>query len=216
MPYKDAEKRRAYDRERKRNHHASHAQELNAAKRARREANGEHVRAQDRALYLVHREKRKTATREYYKVNRMQVLAATRAWQEANPKALRKAKLKYRYGLAEGEYDTLLNKQGGCCAICGTTSPGGSGAHFHVDHHHDSGRVRGLLCQRCNTAIGLMRDDAAMLLKAARYLADAVVNKPEGIGASRETRGRVEAGTALRTSPQGCGQRASRFQGARS
>jgi hypothetical protein len=60
-----------------------------------------------------------------------------------------------------------------CCAICGTTeNPGGRSRAgvFHIDHDHETGRVRGLLCSRCNTALGYMDDDPTKLRDAADYL----------------------------------------------
>ena len=62
----------------------------------------------------------------------------------------------------------MLAEQGGGCAICG--EPPKKRA-LHVDHHHDSGRVRGLRCFRCNSALGNFREDPAILTAALDYLA---------------------------------------------
>lgn len=75
----------------------------------------------------------------------------------------RRGKLK-RYGLTLGEYDGLLIAQRGKCAICAAEVP------LCIDHCHESGQVRGLLCRECNLAIGLFADDAARLRAAAEYL----------------------------------------------
>lgn len=79
------------------------------------------------------------------------------------------------YGLTPEDYQKMLAAQGGVCAICGKDEPtehGRTGTKFRlgVDHCHDSGRVRGLLCQRCNRAIGLLDDDPALLQRAITYL----------------------------------------------
>jgi len=74
------------------------------------------------------------------------------------------------YGLTLTDYRNLLAKQEGGCAICHTSNPGGSRGRFCVDHDHKTGRVRGLLCQSCNRAIGLLGDDANRLIAAAAYL----------------------------------------------
>jgi hypothetical protein len=56
------------------------------------------------------------------------------------------------------------------CAICKTTEPGGRYRNWHIDHDHATGAVRDVLCQPCNSAIGLFRDDPALLERAALYL----------------------------------------------
>lgn len=83
-------------------------------------------------------------------------------------------KLKRVFGLTEQDYYDLLESQGGGCAICGTAdNPYGWGNNqrrLPVDHDHESGRVRGILCDLCNRAIGLMQEDPERLRVAAAYL----------------------------------------------
>lgn len=75
------------------------------------------------------------------------------------------------YGLAPGEYDALLAKQGGACAIC-RGKP--RRLRLAVDHDHTTGRVRGLLCKRCNhDLLGAAHDDPAILRRALEYLESA-------------------------------------------
>lgn len=72
------------------------------------------------------------------------------------------------YGLAEGQYAEMLEAQGGVCAICkGTNS---NGKRLAVDHCHDTGEVRGLLCNNCNGGLGFFGDDAERIRKAVAYL----------------------------------------------
>lgn len=76
-----------------------------------------------------------------------------------------------RYGITPEAYDTLLREQAGLCAICGTDDPGtGRTGRMAIDHDHETGLVRGLLCGPCNRAIGLLGDDPQRLLSAAAYL----------------------------------------------
>lgn len=70
-----------------------------------------------------------------------------------------------RYGLPPGEYDRLLDEQDGACAACARDDQA-----LVVDHHHEDGVVRGLLCAQCNTAIGLMGDDVERVFAVAGYL----------------------------------------------
>jgi hypothetical protein len=85
--------------------------------------------------------------------NRERVRANSRAWQQANPKKRANSHLKHTYGITLDDYEKMLAKQEGRCAICRTDRPGGSGK-FHVDHDHKTGTVRGLLCMRCNHTLG--------------------------------------------------------------
>ncbi len=82
--------------------------------------------------------------------------------------------LGWRYGLTEIEYKELYNKQSGLCAICGGSQQGyrlsGKRKKLCVDHSHKTGVVRGLLCTRCNSAIGLLNDDAELLKIVLIYL----------------------------------------------
>jgi hypothetical protein len=76
------------------------------------------------------------------------------------------------YGLTLDAYNEILKEQGGCCAICesGTADMNGRKNMFHVDHDHNTGKIRGLLCHNCNVSLGLMKDSPLLLLKAAEYL----------------------------------------------
>jgi Autographiviridae endonuclease VII len=72
-----------------------------------------------------------------------------------------------RYGLTRAAYDALSDEQGGLCAIC-RCEPTGKG--LCVDHDHVTKKVRGLLCNRCNWALGHMRDNPDYLNNAITYL----------------------------------------------
>lgn len=75
-----------------------------------------------------------------------------------------------RYGLTHAQYLALLEKQGGGCAICGIT-PEELGVDFlPVDHNHQTGEVRGLLCDDCNVALGRLKDDPQRVSNALTYL----------------------------------------------
>jgi len=78
-------------------------------------------------------------------------------------------KLKKAYGLTYLAYQEMLVAQGHCCAICGLLA-GEQKRAFAVDHDHDTGAVRGLLCINCNTGIGNLRDSVELLSKAILYL----------------------------------------------
>lgn len=71
------------------------------------------------------------------------------------------------YGITAEDYEEMLARQGGKCCVCGGLN---RGRRLAVDHDHETGRVRGLLCNRCNTAIGLLREDPDLLAEALVYL----------------------------------------------
>lgn len=96
--------------------------------------------------------------------------AASKKWAKANPEKKRDVHLKTTYGLPYGSYDRMLAEQEGGCAICRTTVPVGKYGRFHVDHNHETGIVRGLLCTNCNTGLGQFKHREALLQSAIKYL----------------------------------------------
>lgn len=85
-----------------------------------------------------------------------------------NPDINRAQKLKSRYGISIEEYEQIFKKQNGVCAICAGTN---SEKRLHVDHDHESGKVRGLLCFKCNYALGLLNEDTQIISTLLEYLA---------------------------------------------
>lgn len=89
----------------------------------------------------------------------------------------REYNLKRNYGITQADYDEILEAQGGTCAIC--NDPPVPRAHgrkrtvtavFHTDHSHASKKVRALLCVRCNTVLGHLRDRPEVLTLMRAYL----------------------------------------------
>lgn len=81
--------------------------------------------------------------------------------------------LVYRFGMTTDDFKLLLSNQGGGCAVCGQKiGMRKNGRHMRlcVDHCHDTGKVRGILCNSCNNGIGRFRDNPVLLRKAADYL----------------------------------------------
>lgn len=83
-----------------------------------------------------------------------------------DPTKRKNNKLKHKYGIDILRFEEMVAEQDNCCAICNeefTKTP-------HVDHCHESGEVRGLLCMYCNTGLGKFRDDPERLSNAITYL----------------------------------------------
>lgn len=99
--------------------------------------------------------------------------AYQREYREANAARKRELRLAHLYAITVELYNEMLEQQGGVCAICRgeeTRTVKGTICSLAVDHDHETGRVRGLLCQACNAALGGFRDDPALLERAADYL----------------------------------------------
>jgi hypothetical protein len=73
-------------------------------------------------------------------------------------------------GVTAEQYEQMYETQSGKCAICGTTDPGGKRTRFSIDHCHDTGAIRGLLCVSCNSGLGYFKDDISRLEGAVAYL----------------------------------------------
>jgi hypothetical protein len=92
---------------------------------------------------------------------------AQRDWQKANKPKVKAMHLRWRYGIKQEVYEALLQKQNGVCAICKGLP---AKRMLDVDHDHNTGTVRGLLCSNCNTALGLLKDNPELLEVAKMYL----------------------------------------------
>lgn len=106
----------------------------------------------------------------------------TRKWQKANPEKLLAAKLKWHYKMSLEQYKSMFVAQDGKCKIC-KQEPSGS-KRLCVDHNHVNGQIRGLLCDKCNRGIGLLKDNPILLESAAKYLREtrAATASTGGIG----------------------------------
>jgi hypothetical protein len=90
------------------------------------------------------------------------------ASDEERDRAKLDAALRAKYDIGVEDYDDLMKIQGGLCAIC--RRPCSSGRRLAVDHDHESDEIRGLLCTKCNMAVGFFDDDAEIVRNALRYL----------------------------------------------
>jgi len=77
-------------------------------------------------------------------------------------------RLKHNYNISLNDYDYMSIRQNNVCAICKGTNK--NGKRLCVDHDHTTGKVRGLLCSRCNAGIGNFRENATVLCSANEYL----------------------------------------------
>ena len=105
----------------------------------------------------------------YYRANAERKQELARQRRVRTPDYGRQASLKKLYGITLGEYEALLNTQNGVCAVC-AEPPRGRRKFLAVDHDHETGLVRGLLCTTCNVGLGALRDSPELLRAALTYL----------------------------------------------
>ena len=114
---------------------------------------------------------------------------ATVSWQKRNKekvKSYRNGKngpywRKWRYGITQEQYETILSSQNNSCKICQKPhDPSEKMGRLRCDHDHVTGLLRGLLCHPCNVALGMVRDDIDVLAKCIAYL-----NHSRGLRASQ-------------------------------
>ena len=85
----------------------------------------------------------------------------------------RNNKIRRKYNITQDQYEAMSAEQDNVCLICGRTEWGtckGTIVRLAIDHDHNTGTVRGLLCRRCNTAIGLMEEDIGLLMSMIEYI----------------------------------------------
>lgn len=122
---------------------------------------------------------------EWYQANKESEIKRSKAYREANKEALkiarkerqqrdpaklkaqrRKNDLKKKYNISPEDYDKMFKDQQGRCAICNSTST----KALHVDHNHETGKIRALLCYHCNVGLGHFKESLNLLDRAKEYL----------------------------------------------
>lgn len=122
---------------------------------------------EDRRKYNLENKEKLSESKKRWKIsNYKKVLESNR---KSYKRIGRSAKLKKNYGIDIDEYNLLLERQNHKCAICQKEKTE-SDRTFCVDHNHDNGIIRGILCRNCNSGIGLLQDSADIILKALIYI----------------------------------------------
>lgn len=174
---------RVRDRDAKARERAADPDKNRAASRKWRSDNPDRARLLTRESGQRYRDKNRDMVRE---VGRR----AMADWSAANPERRRAISHRHNlkvYGLTPESYGAMVTTQNGGCAICGATSPGRKGSgRLLIDHCHDTGVVRGLLCHPCNAILGYAKDSADRLRAAADYL-----ERSEDFRSDRDTSARV-------------------------
>ena len=131
--------------------------------------NKDKLREYNRLWRLMNKDKVKECSRQYRLENKEKIKEFNHKYRLENKDKLTNKQLKYSYGVTLEQYNEMLNKQSGSCAICGRHQSE-SKKRLHIDHNHSTGQVRALLCYRCNAGIGLLDEDINRLDMAKLYL----------------------------------------------
>jgi hypothetical protein len=130
------------------------------------------ARAKEASCRKDNQDKIRAQKAAWYIKNREAVLAKRRAYRKDNQDKIQACKLKGTFGVTAEWFNRQCDLQGHVCAICNAVleDKAGKGRTLAVDHCHETGQVRELLCSTCNTALGGFKDCSRLLLSAADYL----------------------------------------------
>ena len=102
--------------------------------------------------------------------DRAKYLESQRGYYHADKEAYRWRNIKNLYKLTKEDFFQMLEDQEHCCKLCDNEFESLSQRHLHIDHCHETDKVRGLLCMKCNVGLGMLGDNEAGLLKALAYV----------------------------------------------
>jgi len=169
---RDAKKAREYNRawylrniEKMRAYNAAHARKPEVQER--RAAKYQELRKDPEKVAELRKR-----SRDHYWANREKILVRHKEQRDADIDGVRNKSLRRQYGLTLDQVEQMYVAQDGKCSICEETldASKGSGKRFHVDHCHATGKVRALLCRRCNAGLGGFRDNPDWIRRAADYI----------------------------------------------
>jgi len=170
---KNKEKIKAYKKTWNKAYHEKNKEKLRAKNKAYREKNREELnvkkKAWSKAYYEKNKEKINARNKAYREKNREELNVKKKAYREKNRDKIRAKDLERNFGIGLHEYNLMFTEQKGKCACCGIHQNELT-VNLAVDHDHDTGLIRGLLCHICNTGIGKLGDNIEGLMKALNYL----------------------------------------------
>lgn len=102
--------------------------------------------------------------------DREKYLSTQRGYYQKDKDSYKWRAMKNKYGISKEQFFDLLEGQDNKCALCGASFQSLAREHLHIDHCHETGKIRGLLCMKCNVGLGMLGDNEKGLLKALRYL----------------------------------------------
>lgn len=184
MPYKDKEAARKYAREwNKKNRQEKAKRETPEEREARLvcsrvynkkyyQENAERLKARSAEYRKENPEKAGAVVAVWYEANKEYAKQSVKEWVAANPERrlanIRRSHLKKKYNLSIASWENMFSEQQGRCGSCRDPLIRGKGTH--VDHDHETGAVRELLCYSCNVALGLLKDEPDKVQRLLWYI----------------------------------------------
>lgn len=142
------------------------------ASRAWKKRNKEATKAYAKIWNEANKELCQELNRKFKANNPEKIKQYQKSFKTKNPNYFKNKHLEYSYGIPLDEYDRMYSNQHGRCCICGKHSDETHRKRLFVDHCHKTGKIRGLLCQQCNTALGMASDDIDILCAMIGYLSE--------------------------------------------
>jgi uncharacterized Zn finger protein (UPF0148 family) len=140
-----------------------------ARNRVWREQNADRIGTNRAAYYAKTAEDQRRRAREWHHANKDRASERNKAYRAAKPEIQLASQLR-KYGLTLEDYEAMLKAQNGLCRICRTENRSSKRSRLDIDHHHRTGKVRALLCNKCNRLLSNANDDTHILLSAIQYL----------------------------------------------
>ena len=122
----------------------------------------------------------KECFKKHYQKHKKTILSRNKKWRNSNPEKIKiyntrkkEYELFRNYGLSLHDKNIMLSNQNSQCSICKISIQEHLEKYqkdFHVDHNHKTGKIRSLLCEKCNRGLGFFNDDFETLLEASKYL----------------------------------------------
>lgn len=161
------EKRKEHLAEYARQYRIKNKERISKLGKIRRENNKEYHNSLVREWRKNNPEKIKIIQARRYQKHKDKLKEKAKQYRLKNLDKIHITKIKRKFNITEEEYKSLLKKQNNQCAICKRED---DYQRIGVDHNHTTGKIRGLLCARCNTGIGFLQDDIKLLKEAIKYL----------------------------------------------
>jgi hypothetical protein len=166
----EKEAKRAGKKQYRREYYLANPKSAKLKAKAWREENPERKKEVSRAWRAANKDYVLEKDRKYYADNKEERRLYHSGWRAANAEHIRNSHLMKNFGISQAEWGDILASQGFRCAICQTDEPGGRHGTWCTDHCHATGRIRGILCNACNTGLGLLGDTSEALKVATKYL----------------------------------------------